>query len=133
MLCGQIAGMSDDYSDFQSRVKRISQAHRARVPGAFVHRGDGLLVPRTRRLLRFSFPLKGLIIAFIVSIAVKSYLIWILGADLYQAEVTRLLSGASFEQVAGQILMPDSVSMWVVSRFEWIYQYISQTVPPALG
>lgn len=120
--------MSNDRTSFQARINRISRAHRDRVPGAFVHRGDGLMVPRSGRLLRFRFPLKGLIVAFLASIAVKSCLIWVLGADLYQAEVTRLLRGASFEQVAGRILLPDGVSMWVVTRIEWAVQFATQTL-----
>lgn len=116
--------MNQDYPNFQSRVARITNAQRDRVQGEFVLRTDGLLVPRTKRRLRFGFPIKGLTLAFLISIAVKAYLIWFLGADVYQNQVQQLLNGSSLEQVAGRILLPDSVSLWVVTQYEWLYQFV---------
>lgn len=115
--------MNQDYPNFQARVSRIVRTRKDRVPGEFVMMDDGLLVPRTQRRLRFGFPLKGLVLAFLVCVAVKAYLIWFLGAELYQVEVLQLLNGSSLERVAGQILRPDAVSLWLVTQYEMIYQF----------
>lgn len=123
--------MNQDYPNFQSRVQRIDRARRNRVEGEFVLQSNGLLVPKTRRL-RFRFPLRGLLTAFVAAIAVKAYLIWFLGLDLYQAEVLELLTGTSFEQVAGRILLPDHLTVWVVGQYDWIAAQIAafqNTVP----
>ena len=87
--------MNQDYPNFRSRVDRINRARRDRVVGEFVLQSNGLLVPKQRRL-RFGFPLKGLILAFVIAVMVKAYLIWFLGLELYQLEMLRLLSGSRF-------------------------------------
>jgi hypothetical protein len=125
--------MNQDYPNFRSRVQRIDRARRNRVVGEFVLQSNGLLVPKQRRL-RFGFPLKGLILAFVIAIAVKAYLIWFLGLELYEAEVLELLSGTSFEQAAARILMPDQLTMWVVGGYDWIAaQLVAGTADPAAG
>ena len=111
--------MNQDYPNFRSRVDRINRARRDRVVGEFVLQSNGLLVPKQRRL-RFGFPLKGLILAFVIAVMVKAYLIWFLGLELYQLEMLRLLSGSRFEQAAARILMPDQLTMWMVSQYDWI-------------
>jgi hypothetical protein len=116
--------MNQDYPNFQSRVARINQARRDRVQGEFILHSNGVLVPKTRRL-RFGFPLKGLLVAFAICVAIKAYLIWFLGLDLYEAEVLALLSGTSFEQAAAKIMMPDTLTMWVVDGYEWIAAQIT--------
>lgn len=116
--------MNQDYPNFRSRVQRIDEARRNRVVGEFVLQSNGLLVPKQRRL-RFGFPLRGLILAFLIAIAVKAYLIWFLGLELYEAEVLELLSGTSFEQAAARILMPDQLTMWVAGLYDWIAAQIA--------
>lgn len=111
--------MNQDYPNFRSRVQRIDRARRNRVEGEFVLQSNGLLVPRQRRL-RFGFPLKGLIMSFVIAVAVKAYLIWFLGLELYSAEVLELLNGTSFQQAAARILMPDQLTMWVVGQYDWL-------------
>jgi hypothetical protein len=109
--------MNQGYSNFRSRVQRIERARRNRVAGVFVLQSNGLLVPRQRHL-RFGFPLRGLVTAFVISVAVKAYLIWVLGLESYSAEIVALLNGTSFQQAAARILMPDQLTMWVVGQFE---------------
>jgi hypothetical protein len=125
--------MNQDYPNFRSRVQRIDKARRNRVVGEFVLQSNGLLVPKQRRL-RFGFPLRGLILALVIAIAVKAYLIWFLGLELYEAEVLALLSGTSFEQAAARVLMPDQLTMWVVGGYDWIAaQIAAATAAPATG
>lgn len=111
--------MNQDYPNFQARVRRIDEARRNRVPGEFVLTSNGLVVPRQKRL-RFGFPLRGLVMAFVIAVAVKAYLIWFLGTEIYSAELIRLLNGTSFQQAAAHILMPDKVTLWVVGVYDWI-------------
>lgn len=111
--------MNQDYPNFRSRVERIDRARRNRVVGEFVLQSNGLLVPKQRRL-RFGFPLKGLIVSFAIAIAVKAYLIWFLGSDVYTAGVMELLAGSNFERAAARILMPDQMTMWMVGQYEWL-------------
>lgn len=110
--------------NFKDRVERIESARRNRAARQYVLRPDGLMVSRQRHL-RFSFPLRGLILAFVITIAVKAYLIWFLGLELYEAEVLELLSGTRLEQAAARILMPDQLSMWVVGVYDWIATLVS--------
>jgi hypothetical protein len=122
--------MNQDYPEFQARVERLERARRNRVQGEFVLMSNGLLVPKQRRL-RFGFPLRGLLLAFVIAVAVKAYLVWFLGIDLYEAEVLELLSGTSFERAAGKILMPDQLTMWVVDRYDWIAAQVTLLLAPA--
>jgi hypothetical protein len=112
--------MNQDYPNFRSRVDRINYARQNQVQGEFILQSNGLLVPKQRRL-RFGFPLRGLIMAFIIAVMVKAYLIWFLGLELYQLEMLELLSGTSFEQAAARILMPDQLTLWVVGQYDWIW------------
>ena len=111
--------MNQDYPNFRSRVQRIDRARRNRVEGEFVLQSNGLLVPKQKRL-RFGFPLRGLMMAFVIAVAVKAYLVWFLGIEIYSAEVLALLNGTSYQQVAGRILMPDDLTMWVVGGYDWL-------------
>jgi len=117
--------MNETYPEFQSRVQRIDRARRNRVQGEFVLSSNGVLTPKTRRL-RFGFPLKGLILSFIIAIAVKAYLVWFLGLDVYQAEITELLNGTQFEQAAARVLMPDQLTMWVVGQYDWVAAQVAE-------
>jgi hypothetical protein len=109
--------MNQSHSNFRSRVQRIESARRHRVGKAIVFPSNGLMPPRQRHL-RFGFPFKGLVMAFAISVAVKAYLIWVIGLESYNAEVVALLNGTSVQQAAARILMPDQLTMWVADQFE---------------
>ncbi|MEJ6391545.1 hypothetical protein [Gymnodinialimonas ulvae] len=87
---------------------------------------DGIVtaIGKPSSRLRFAFPLKGIILSLMVAVAVKSYLMWFLGVEIYTLEVQSLLSGSSFERIAGLILMPDALTMWGMERFEDINVFI---------
>jgi hypothetical protein len=127
--------MARNQTTFSDRVQRIEGS---RPNGVFSRRRDsgeaaGVVVhpdgfvqsmaPRPRRL-RFGFPLKGVIFASVVAVLVKAYLIWTLGDDVYGAAVSQLLSGNQFERAAGLILAPDTVSLWLVDAYQYIYRFI---------
>ena len=111
--------MNQDYPDFLARVQRIERSWRNRAPGEFVLQSNGLIVPKQKRL-RFGFPLRGLIMAFVIAVAVKAYLMWFLGTEVYSAEIVELLNGTPFQQAAAHILMPDQVTLWVVGIYDWL-------------
>lgn len=119
--------MENRTESFHERVNRIQRSRRRRRNGmGFVVHPDGVVTAlgRPSSRLRFGFPLKGLIIAFVIAVGVKAYLMWALGTDVYEVQVAALLEGSNFEQVAGQILMPDALTHWVVERYEDIYAFI---------
>lgn len=115
--------MNEEYPNFLARVERIERAWRNRARGEFILQSNGLIVPKQKRL-RFGFPLRGLIMAFVIAVAVKAYLIWFLGTEVYSAEIVSLLNGTSFQQAAAHILMPDRVTLWVVGLYDWLAMQI---------
>jgi len=119
--------MVQDTEQFHERLNRIQRGRRNRRGGmGFVVHADGIVTAlgRPESRLRFGFPLRGLLVALAISVAVKAYLIWFLGIDVYSLQVVSLLSGSNFEQVAGLILMPDALSLWVGERYEEAFAFI---------
>ncbi len=117
--------MNREYQEFQRRVNRINRDHSDRAPGQYVLQDDGLMVPRRRRRFRFTFPWKGLLFAFVLSILLKALMVWYLGGDVYSDRIIALLQGAQWERVAGQILMPDQLTVWLVSQYDVIAEMIA--------
>lgn len=113
--------MAQDADSFQSRLDRIRRAQRrGRKHAGFVVHADGVVTatrPHSDRL-RFGFPLRGLVLSMVLVVAVKAYLVWALGLDVYTAELARLLAGSSFERAAGYILAVDTVTIWVSERYQ---------------
>lgn len=119
--------MVQDTEQFHDRLNRIQRGRRNRRGGmGFVVHADGVVTAlgRPQSRLRFGFPLRGLLLALTAAVAVKAYLMWFLGIDVYTLQVTALLSGSNFEQAAGMVLMPDALSLWVVDRYEDIFAFI---------
>jgi hypothetical protein len=119
--------MVNDTEKFHSRLNRIQRSRRRQRGGmGFVVHPDGIVtaIGKPSSRLRFAFPLKGIILSVMVAVAVKSYLMWFLGVDIYTLEVESLLSGSAFERIAGLILMPDALTIWGMERFEDINVFI---------
>ena len=119
--------MVNETEHFNDRLNRIQRGRRQRRGGmGFVVHADGVVTaigqPSSR--LRFGFPLKGLLLGLVAAVAVKSYLMWFLGTDIYTLEVQTLLAGSSFERLAAMVLMPDAVTLSGVERFEDINVFI---------
>ncbi len=119
--------MTSNSNNFTDRVNRIQAQRNGRQSGmGFVVHSDGVVTalgqPSSR--LRFGFPLKGLLLAFILAVLVKGYVMWALGIDVYTLEVASLLEGSNFERVAGHLMMPDAMTVWVVDRYDAIYAFI---------
>lgn len=116
--------MENETENFQDRLNRIQQRRSGKNGGmGFVIHPDGVVTaigdPASR--LRFGFPLKGLLLALVIAVAVKAYLMWFLGTDIYALQVQSLLSGTAFDQTAGIILMPDTLSTWTMDRINDVY------------
>ena len=92
----------------------------------FVVHADGVVKPlgRPSSRLRLTFPLKALLTAIILAVAVKGYAMWAIGADLYVLQVATMLEGSNFERVGLQVLMPDVLSLWAVDRYDDIYAFV---------
>lgn len=119
--------MVNDTQQFNERLNRIQSVRRRNRGGmGFVVHADGIVTPihpRSSRL-RFSFPLKGLLLGLMIVVAVKAYVMWVVGMDIYALEVQSLLAGTPFETSAGIILMPDAITVWAVERYDAIYAFI---------
>lgn len=119
--------MANDTELFSERLNRIQRERKRKGTGmGFVIHPDGIVTPIRNRSsrLRFAFPLKGLITALIVVVAVKAYIMWVLGTEAYVFEIEKLLAGAAYEQVAAMILLPDALSLWVVEQYNAIYAFM---------
>jgi hypothetical protein len=119
--------MNDVSENFADRLNRIQHGRRGRRSGmGFVVHPDGIVtsIGGGSSRLRFGFPLKGLLTALVIAVAVKAYLMWFLGTDIYTLEVQRLLAGSAFERLAAIVLMPDTLTGWVVERYEDIYVFV---------
>ena len=112
--------MDHDRQNFEHRVSRINRSYAVRVPGKFVLLPDGLIVPRKRSRFRFAFPWKGLLMAFVLSLLLKAFLVWYLGAVAYSDLIIPMFDGSAMDRVAGQILMPDRLTIWLVAQYEVI-------------
>lgn len=134
--------MAQDQTTFSDRLRRIEDS---RHSGRFAWRRkrrehshgvvhpDGFLQPITvpRKRLRFGFPLKGAVLAVVITVLIKAYLMWTLGDEIYDAAVAQMLSGNQLERAAGLILAPDQVSNWVVDVYQQIYRFF-QSVSTAV-
>lgn len=119
--------MVNETDHFNDRLNRIQHVRRRNRGGmGFVVHPDGVVssIGNPSSRLRFGFPLKGVLLGFVVAVAVKAYLMWFLGTDLYALEVQSLLSGTAFEQAAAMVLMPDALSAWVVERYDVVYAFV---------
>lgn len=119
--------MVNETEHFSDRLNRIQRGRRRNRGGmGFVVHPDGVISPigSPSSRLRFGFPLKGLLIGFVILVAVKAYLMWAVGTDVYALEVQSLLTGTGFEQAAALILMPDALSAWVVTQYDAIYGFV---------
>ncbi len=63
-------------------------------------------------------------VSLALAVAVKAYLLWFLGTDVYSFEVAALVDGSNFERVAGMILQPDALSLWLAGKYEVIHAFI---------
>lgn len=119
--------MVNETQNFSDRLDRIQGTRRRNKGGmGFVVHPDGVVtaIGRPSSRLRFAFPLKGLILGLMIVSAVKAYVMWFLGTDVYALEVESLLSGTSFEQVAALVLMPDPLTSWLVVQYEAIFVFV---------
>lgn len=126
--------MAQDSSTFAERVRRIEASKRGasgrardadpRHVSIVVHADGVERAAITRRGLRFGFPLKGVIVATLLTVFVKGYVMWTLGDDVYGAAVAELLAGNRLQQAAGLVLKPDFASLVVVDVFQYAYRVI---------
>ncbi|MCS6622320.1 hypothetical protein N0B44_05295 [Roseibacterium beibuensis] len=135
--------MAQNETTFSQRLERIESANkrglfsrrrRAPQPG-FVFHADGVVTRRAppRQRLRFAFPLRGLIVAFVLIALVKSYMMWTLGGEVYGAAISGLLAGSELERAAGLIMAPDAVTLWMVDAMQAIYRFFGSMMTALEG
>ncbi|AHM04222.1 hypothetical protein roselon_01859 [Roseibacterium elongatum DSM 19469] len=67
-------------------------------------------------------------LAFALIVAVKAFLMSAIGMEAYGAAVAQLLAGSDLERVAGLILAPDAVSLWVVDGYEAVSRLVTDAL-----
>lgn len=129
--------MAENQTSFSDRLKRIedtratggifSRRRTRPVETSLVVHPDGYVqqVNATGKRLRFAFPFKGVVLAGVLMVLTKAYLIWALGDEVYGAAVLQLLNGNQLERAAGLVLAPDQVSNWLVDVYQEIYRYFA--------
>lgn len=114
--------MSNQYKEFDSRLKRIDRHHRKIAQGytATMNR-DGLLVavPRRRRL---KVPFAGIALLAVVVIAFKGVVHAQLGEAAYEARVETLSAGSQVEKFAGWVMQADPLTLWVSEKAAAVLQ-----------
>lgn len=102
---------------FNQRVGRIHQKHRKMSRGfvELVER-DGLLVPRSGRRQRRSFPLKGLILALVGFMVFKGLLYSQVGATTFGTRLDNLSSGSAIEKAGAWVMQADPVTIWIAEQ-----------------
>jgi type VI protein secretion system component VasF len=103
--------MSVSVSDpFQKRIRRIAR-QRSKLRGGIRHKvtRTGLIVAKPR-IIRPQFPLKSLMLMFVVALLFKGFVFYQLGADDYNARVNALANGTKVEQAGAYLMSPDPVS-----------------------
>ncbi len=108
--------MSDQFREFDSRLKRIDRRHRKIAQGYTAAVGrDGLLVavPRRRRL---RVPFAGIALVAVGIILFKGFVHAQLGAAGYDTRVANLSAGSSVEKAAGWVMQADPLTLWVSQK-----------------
>ncbi|WJY21880.1 hypothetical protein QTA57_01390 [Fontisubflavum oceani] len=118
--------MSHQIQLFNHRVNRIERNYANRIPETFTINEDGLVVPRTRRRLRFRFPFRALISGLVCAFLVKGFLIYHLGQEDYTSRIDRMLTGSTVDQAAARVLLPDQASLWVSEQYAVLVTFIRQ-------
>jgi hypothetical protein len=116
------ANMSDQFREFDTRLKRIDRRHRKIAQGYAATVGrDGLLVavPRRRRL---RVPFAGIALVAVGIIAFKGLVLAQLGAAGYETRVANLATGSQIEQAGAWVMQADPMTVWVAGKIAFLLQ-----------
>lgn len=105
--------MSDQYREFDTRLKRIDRRHRKMAQGyvsAVNHDGLLVAVPRRRRL---RVPFAGIALVAVGIIVFKGVVHSQIGAADYETRVAGLATGSTLEQGAAWVMQADPLTLWV--------------------
>lgn len=95
---------------FDERLSRIYEKHRRLSVGVTYKVGaDGLVVPIPRRRFAPRFPLRSLLLIFVMSYAFKAMLFVGLGEGAYGTRLALLQDGSMVGQAAVWVMQPDAV------------------------
>lgn len=96
---------------FDERLSRIHAKHRRMSVGVMYRVGpDGLLIPVPRRRIVPRFPLRALLLLFVLSYAFKLGLFLVLGEATYVARLDLLRDSGPAGEAAIWVLRPDAVT-----------------------
>lgn len=97
---------------FRKRVSRLGHKHAAMAKGYELRmRGDGLVVVHPRRQAPRRLPLiKALVFLTVGFCVVKALMLSVVGADTYEARVTKLGQGTVIEQSGAWLMQIDPLT-----------------------
>ena len=98
---------------FQKRLRRIVRRHNQMAVGVHhVVTKDNLIVAQPR-LIRPRFPLKGVMMLFVVSSLFKSFLFASIGPADYDTRVAALADGTIVEQAGSWVMFADPATQFI--------------------
>jgi len=106
------------FDEFDNRLRKIDQRHRALARGYVMSvNHDGLVIAEPKRERR-AFPWRGALLILVGLMAFKGFLHAQIGETAYQERVARLSSGNVTEQIGAFAMAADPVTLWISGQFD---------------
>jgi hypothetical protein len=114
--------MSDGYSGFQNRLRRIDRRHVRLAQGYESRVGkDGLIVFRPKRRSR-GFPLRGIVLLGLGFCVFKGVILAHTGETLYEQRLAALGSGTYVEQAGAWVMQVDPVTQAIGAKLRHLVE-----------
>jgi hypothetical protein len=108
--------MSDTFSDFDNRLRRISKS-RVKLAKGYVSvvGDDGLIIVKPRRK-RIQLPIRGALLLFVGFLGFKAMVLVSLGQPVYMDRVGILENGTAVERVGAWVMQADPLTVMVADK-----------------
>jgi len=105
------------FDNFDDRLRKIDQRHRALARGYVVSvNHDGLVIAEPRKERR-RFPWRGMLLILVGMIVFKGLLHAQIGTEAYSDRVVMLSNGNIVEQVGAYAMAADPITLWISEQF----------------
>jgi hypothetical protein len=110
--------MSDSFSEFNSRVGKISREHARKEDGYIISiRKDGLITFKPKkRYYNSSLPIRGCIFLIIGFILFKGLILAHAGTAVYETRLSQLKVGTVIERAGYYVMQVDPVSQAIATQ-----------------
>jgi len=108
--------MSDTFSDFDNRLRRISKS-RVKLAKGYVSvvGDDGLIIVKPRRK-RIQLPIRGALLLFVGFLGFKAMVLVSLGQPVYMDRVETLHNGTTIERAGAWVMQADPLTVMVADK-----------------